>query len=85
MVLLEIGQLLAQGFVLNLQVSAAHGDFIQNSAQPVDVSLYALVESQLVFVPAKVSGDFPVCHLVGDSHQSWMYSGLLQWQIWPLV
>lgn len=55
MVLLEVSQLLTQGFVLNLQVSAAQGDLIQNSAQPVDISFYALVESQLVFVPAKVS------------------------------
>lgn len=55
MVLLEVSQLLTQGFILNLQVSAAQGDFIQNPAQPVDVSLHALVESQLIFIPAKVS------------------------------
>lgn len=83
-VLLEVSELLTQGFVLNLQVSAAQGDFIQDPAQPVDVSLDALVQGQLIFVPSKVSGIFPVGLMVGDSHRSWLYSGLLEWQIWPL-
>lgn len=54
-VLLEVSELLTQGFILNLQVSSAQRYFIQNSAQPIDISLYALVESQLVFIPSKVS------------------------------
>lgn len=54
-VLLEVSELLTQGFVLNLQVGSAQCYFIQNSAQPVDISLHALVESQLIFVPSKVA------------------------------
>lgn len=66
-VLLEVSQLLTQGFILNLQVSPAQGYLIQNSSQPVDVSFYALVESQLIFVPLKVAVIFPVCYMVGES------------------
>lgn len=79
-VLLEVGELLTQGFVLNLQVSSAQRYFVQNSAQPVDVSLDALVESQLVFVPSKVHSLEMV-----TNHGYPPNSGLLKWPTWPLL
>ena len=51
MVLFEVSQLFTQGFILNLQVCSAEGDFIQNSAKPIDIALYALMKSQLIFIP----------------------------------
>lgn len=53
MVLFEVGHLLAQGFVLDLQVRPAQGDLIQHPAQPIDIALYALVKRQLVFIPER--------------------------------
>ena len=53
MVLLEIGHLFTQGFVLQLLVSPAERQLVQDSPQPVDVSLCILVKRELIFVPSE--------------------------------
>ena len=51
MVLLEIGHLLAQGFILQLLVRPAEGQLVEDTAQSVDVRLYILVKGEFIFVP----------------------------------
>lgn len=82
-VLFQVGHLLAQGLILNLQVCPAQGDFIQDSAQPVDVRLHALVKSQLVLIPEKMSKIFPVSYPVGHfPREQCQNSRMQRWPVW---
>lgn len=58
MVLLEIGHLFAQRFVPQLLVGPAESQFIQDSPEPVDVSLCALVKGELIFIPRGALNEF---------------------------
>lgn len=56
MVLLEIGQLLTQGFILQLLVRSAEGQLIKDAAQSIDVCLYILVKGEFIFIPGAGAG-----------------------------
>lgn len=51
--LLQVGQLLSETLNLHLQVRAGHGQVVQDFPQAIDVSLHALPETQLVFIPGR--------------------------------
>lgn len=57
-VLLEVPQLFAQGFVLELLVGSAEGQLVQDPPQPVDVGLRVLVKGELVFIPWRALNAF---------------------------
>lgn len=54
MVLVEEGQILLQALNLHLQVRFGESQFVQDSAQTIDVSLHALAEVQLILIPARM-------------------------------
>lgn len=51
MVLLEVRQLLRECFQLDLEVSPAQGQLIQDPSQAIDVGIHTLVKGQFTFVP----------------------------------
>lgn len=51
---LEVCQFLIERFALHLQVARTKGQLIRNSVKTVDVSLNALAQSKLIFIPVRL-------------------------------